>query len=76
MAFTHREGAGQLKRGLSCNPPTLQEKRKAAGLCPHEVGRVWAEGWKWRVAELHTATCNDLGLSSGQYCSSLNLARK
>lgn len=54
MAFAHGEGAGQPERGLELQPPTLDEKRKAAGLCPHQGGRVWAEGSEWRVAELHT----------------------
>lgn len=52
MAFAHGEGAGQLEPGLELQP--LDEKRKAAGLCPHQGGRVWAEGSERRVAELHT----------------------
>lgn len=37
--------------------------READGLCPaggeRKEGRP-VEGWKWRVAEPHTATCGDL----------------
>ena len=68
MAFTHWEGAGQLELQPS------DSAREEEGGWPLPSRRVQRVGW--RVAELHTGTCSDLGLWCGQYCSSLNLARK
>lgn len=58
MAFTRREGSGQLEGGLELQPS--DSAREEAGLCPHRSGgRLKVEGRR-----RHTATCSDLGLSS------------